>query len=41
MENGEITVEDTEHKECVLFTSAKKEAVTPPVAPKPKQLPKT
>ncbi len=42
MEDGEITVEDTEHRECVLFSSGKKETVTPPVQPQePKQLPKT
>ena len=41
MESWEITIEDTEHKECVLFTSGKKEVSAPPVVEKPKQLPKT
>lgn len=41
LENGEVTIEDADHTECVLFTSGT-ESVTPtPVVEKPKELPQT
>jgi len=37
LEDGEITIDDEVHKECVLFTSG----VTPTTPTEPKQLPQT
>ena len=45
LETGEITIDDTEHRECVLFKSAGPTVDTPPPStpekPKTPQLPKT
>lgn len=40
LENGEVTIEDAQHTECVLFTSWV-EAATPVALEKPKELPQT
>ena len=42
--DGKQTLDDTEHRECVIFKSDAKKVVTPPVTPEPKkpvELPKT